>query len=187
MRVRSTVLAWLLMSAACATSRGTHASIRMADGQRWSAGNLNVSVDASYCHEDAEANCRRYGRLYTWESARRACESLGDGWRLPTSDEWAQMAKRYGGISDGSDGSGGAAFAALMTGGRSGFNAVLGGNRSPDGKYERIEAHGLYWTASEMSTGAAIAYNFGKGGQALHRGNQIPKQMALSARCIHAR
>jgi hypothetical protein len=51
------------------------------------------------------------------------------------------MAKHYGGISDGSDGSGRAAFTALMTGGRSGFNAVLGGNRSPDGKYERSEAH----------------------------------------------
>jgi uncharacterized protein (TIGR02145 family) len=184
MRMLPTLPALLLMGAACLTIGSTHASIQMADGALWSAGNLNVNVDASYCHEDAESNCRRYGRLYTWESAQRACQSLGDGWRLPTSDEWTLMAKQYGGISDGSDGSGGAAFAALMTGGRSGFNAVLGGNRSPDGKYERSEAHGLYWTASETGPGTAIIYNFGKGGQALHRGNQGAKQMAISVRCI---
>ena len=184
MRTLPTVLALLLTSAACWTNRSQHASMQMADGKLWSAGNLSIDFNPSYCHEDAAANCRRYGRMYTWESAQRACQSVGDGWRLPTSDEWTQMAKHYGGISDGSDGSGRAAFAALMTGGRSGFNAVLGGNRSPDGKYERSEAHGLYWTASETGPGTAIIYNFGKGGQALHRGSQGAKQMAVSVRCI---
>ena len=184
MRTLATVLALLLMGAACSPSRPTHASIQMADGKLWSAGNLNVDFSPSYCFEDADANCRRYGRMYPWESARRACQSLGDGWRLPTSDEWTQMARHYGGISDGSDGSGRAAFAALMTGGTSGFDAALGGNRSRDGKYERSEAHGLYWTASETTPGTAIIYNFGKGGQALHRGSQGDKEMAVSVRCI---
>ena len=32
----------------------------------------------------------------------RVCQSLGGGWRLPTDDEWRQMAKRYGGVSDDS-------------------------------------------------------------------------------------
>ena len=103
----------------------------------------------SYCYEDAEQNCRRYGRLYTWESARRGCQSLGDGWRLPTDDEWRQMAKRYGGVSEDSDDKGKAAYKALLAGGSSGFNAVLGGGRSDDGQYARLEAHGFYWTASE--------------------------------------
>jgi uncharacterized protein (TIGR02145 family) len=121
-------------------------SRRMPDGKQWTTGNLNVNTDPSYCYEDAELNCRRYGRLYTWESAQRACQSLGDGWRLPTSDEWKQMAKQYGGIGDDSDDSGRAAFAALQSGGSSVFNALLGGNRSVDGKYERSPAHGFYWT-----------------------------------------
>jgi hypothetical protein len=106
----------------------THASKRMADGKEWTTANLNVNTSSSYCYDDAERNCRQYGRLYTWESARRACQSLGDGWRLPTDDDWRQMAKRYGGVFDDSADKGRAAFTALMSGGMSGFNAVLGGD-----------------------------------------------------------
>ena len=83
-------------------SSGTIASRLMADGKEWTTTNLNVDVPRSYCYDDIEPNCRRYGRLYTWESAQRVCRSLGDGWRLPTDDEWRQMAKRYGGLSDDS-------------------------------------------------------------------------------------
>ena len=72
--------------------------------------NLDVKTMPSYCYEAAEQNCRRYGRLYTWESAPRACLSLGDGWRLPTDNEWRQMAKAYGGVSEDSEDKGKAAY-----------------------------------------------------------------------------
>src|SRR5262245_52034567 len=117
-------------------------SKRMADGREWTTVNLNVNTSASYCYDDVEPNCLRYGRLYTWESAQRGCQSLGDGWRLPTDDEWRRMAKHYGGLGNDSPEKGNAAYAALVSGGTSGFNAVLGGNRSVDGKYERQAAHG---------------------------------------------
>ena len=158
-------------------------SRRLADGKEWTTANLNVNVSPSYCYDDAEANCRRYGRLYTWASAQQVCQSLGDGWRLPTDDEWRQMAKRYGGVSSDSADKGKAAFTALLSGGSSGFNAVLGGNRS-DGQYARLEAHGFYWTASDNDPGSAPFYNFGKNGQALHRQPQGEKQMAISVRCV---
>ena len=161
----------------------TGSSRRMADGKEWTTANLNINASPSYCYDDAESNCRRYGRLYTWASAQRVCASLGDGWRLPTDDEWRQLAKRYGGISADSADEGRAAFTALISGGTSGFNAVLGGNRR-DGQYERLEAHGLYWTASDNDSGTAPIYNFGQGGQALHRGPQGQKAMAISVRCV---
>ena len=100
-----------------------YSSKRMADGKQWTTQNLDVNTVPSYCYEDAEPNCRRYGRLYTWESARRGCQSLGDGWRLPTDDEWRQMAKHYGGVREDSEDSGKAAYKALLIGGSSGFNA----------------------------------------------------------------
>ena len=159
-------------------------SKRMADGKEWTTANLNVNASPSYCYDDAERNCRRYGRLYTWESAQRVCQSFGGGWRLPTDDDWRQMAKRYGGVSDDSADKGRAAFTALLSGGTSGFNAVLGGNRSIDGKYDRLEAHGIYWTISENDPTTAPLYNFGKGSQALYRGPQGQKQMAVSVRCV---
>jgi uncharacterized protein (TIGR02145 family) len=163
---------------------GAHSSSRlMADGKEWSTTNLNANASPSYCYDNAETNCRRYGRLYTWDSAQRVCESLGHGWRLPTDGEWRQLAKRYGGVSSDSADMGRAAFTALISGGTSGFNAVLGGNRS-DGQYARLEAHGFYWTASENDSASAPFYNFGKGGQALNRQPQGEKRMAISVRCV---
>jgi hypothetical protein len=73
----------------------------------------------------------------------------GDGWRLPTDDVWRQMAKHYGGVGNDSPDKGKAPYTALLSGGTSGFNAVLGGNRSIDGQYDRLEAQGFYWTVSE--------------------------------------
>jgi uncharacterized protein (TIGR02145 family) len=108
------------------------------------------------------------------------------GWRLPTDNEWRQLAKHYGGVSADSADKGKAAFAALVRGGTSGFNAVLGGNRF-NGKYERVEAHGVYWTASDNDSGTAPFYNFGQGGQALHRQPGGDKQMAISVRCVRDR
>ena len=166
------------------TSGTMYSSKRMADGKQWTTHNLDVNTMPSYCYEDAELNCRRYGRLYTWESARRACQSLGDGWRLPTDDEWRQLAKDYGGVSEDADDKGKAAYKALLPGGNSGFNALRGGGRSGDGQYARLEAHGFYWTASESDPASGWFYNFGRGGQALHRQSGGKKQMALSVRCV---
>lgn len=135
-------VAFWFMGGACATNRSVHdartseavsSSKRMADGKEWTTENLNVGTTDSYCYGDTELNCRQYGRLYTWESAQRGCQSLGDGWRLPTNDDWRQMAKHYGGIRDESADTGKSAYKALLMGGSSGFNARLGGGRSPDG------------------------------------------------------
>jgi len=159
-------------------------SKRMADGKQWTTRNLEVNTTPSYCYEDAEQNCRRYGRLYTWESALRACPSLGAGWRLPTDDEWRRLAKYYGGVSEDAEDKGRAAYKALLEGGSAGFNAVLGGGRSGDGEYARLEAHGFYWTASESDPAAGWFYNFGRGGQALHRQTGGEKRQAFSVRCV---
>jgi len=161
----------------------TVASRRMADGKEWTTANLTVDVKPSYCYGDAEPNCRRYGRLYPWESAQRACRSLGGNWRLPSDDDWRQMATHYGGLLEDANDSE-ATYKALSIGGSAGFNAVLGGGRMPDGSYDRLAAHGLYWTASETGPATAWFYNFGQGGRALnrHRGGQ--KQMGVSVRCV---
>lgn len=160
-------------------------SRRMPDGKWWMTANLEVSTGGSYCYDDAEPNCRRYGRLYTWEAAQLGCRLLGDGWRLPTNDEWQQMAKLYGGVYDDASDRGKAAYEALLIGGSSGFDALLGGGRAPDdGQYARLEAHGFYWTASESDSVSAWFYNFGRGGRSLFRHGDGEKQRAFSVRCV---
>lgn len=159
-------------------------SKKMPDGKRWTTRNLNVDVSPSYCYDNAEANCRIYGRLYTWESAQRACPLLGARWRLPTDAEWRALALRFGGVSADAADKGKGAYTALQQGGASRFEARLGGGREPDGKYARREAHGFYWTATEINAREAWNYNFGKGQPALHRQAGMGKTDAASVRCI---
>jgi uncharacterized protein (TIGR02145 family) len=66
-------------------------SLRMPDDKEWLTENLNLDIAESYCFGDRDANCRRYGRLYTWQAAQRACRLLGDQWRLPADDDWREL------------------------------------------------------------------------------------------------
>jgi uncharacterized protein (TIGR02145 family) len=157
----------------------------MEDGKHWMTENLRLDILGSYCYGDVEPNCHQYGRLYTWESAHRGCQSLGDGWRLPTDEDWREMAKHFGGVFDDSpDDRGRQAYEALLIGGSSGFNALLSGGRTDDGQYDDLEAHGFYWTVSESDPAAAWYYNFGRGSLGLYRQREGEKGMALAVRCV---
>lgn len=37
--------------------------------QTWMAQNLNYETDNSYCYDNQDSNCTKYGRLYTWAAA----------------------------------------------------------------------------------------------------------------------
>jgi len=93
------------------------------------------------------------------------------------------MAKHYGGVHEDSD-DGKAAYKALLIRRISGFNALLGGGRSDDGQYSRLEARGFYWTASESDPTGAWFYNFGKGRIALNPQSGGEKRRAFSVRCV---
>jgi uncharacterized protein (TIGR02145 family) len=157
---------------------------RMADGKIWTTRNVDADVTPSYCYDGAAARCATFGRLYSWDSAQRACQALGPSWRLPTNEEWRALASAYGGLLEESPDKGKAAYAALVAGGRSGFAAVLGGGRDLDGTYARGDAHGFYWTATEHDAGTAWFYNFGRGIQALSRIGEGEKARGFAVRCI---
>ncbi len=63
--------------------------------QTWMAENLNYAPESgSYCYKNNDANCAKYGRLYTWASAKEACPT---GWHLPSHSEWLELFKAVGG------------------------------------------------------------------------------------------
>ncbi len=164
----------------------TYSSKRMRDGRTWVSENLRLELPDSSCYDGMASQCAQLGRLYTWASAAAACGLLGPGWRVPTDDEWRQMTSGYGGVKGHSHDEGRAAYRALLRGGDSGFEAMLGGDREPGGKYVRVGDHGFYWTATESDEGHAWFYNFGRGGGLLNRHSDGDKSMSLSVRCITA-
>lgn len=155
----------------------------MLDGRVWTTENLEIKTFDSYCQKDEVSNCDRYGRLYTWEDAIKACKQLGKGWRLPSKEEWQTLATAYGGSYGQSNDNGQLAYLNLTEGGTSGFKALLGGNRGTNGMYERLDAHGFYWTATEYDQEEAWFYNFANGSGILNR-HTGDKGRAASVRCI---
>ena len=165
---------------------GNRYSIKvMPDNKRWMTSNLKINIPGSYGYEAAAPGNDSYGRLHTWQSAQEGCTSLGQAWRLPSNEEWQEMTAWFGGVRDISADSGKLAYKTLLTGGNSGFNAVLGGNFDSTGShYERVDAHGFYWTASETDAAHAWFYNFAKAAQISNRHPDGQKQMAISVRFV---
>ena len=54
----------------------------------WMAENLNFKIEDSWCYDDKKANCKKFGRLYTYDAAMNACP---DGWHLPSLNEWKNL------------------------------------------------------------------------------------------------
>ena len=152
------------------------------NGRRWMAQNLNYDVgEGCWFYEDAPKNGEKYGRLYTWEAAKKACPP---GWRLPTDEEWRALAMAHGGLWDGSDkGDPKKAYSALLEGGSSGFAALLGGYRGPSGSFNNLGSSGGYWSGTEKGTQSAWFYFFYSGLGELDR-DALDKSGGRSCRCI---
>ena len=130
----------------------------------WMAENLNYATEMSVCPDGDSRNCKRLGRLYTWVDAKTVCP---EGWRLPTSADFAQI------LAQSLDGNPGAvsneAGAKLKSrdgwfkkGNGSddfGFNALPAGYRGAvlktddgtvtSGKFDGIGGYAYFWSADE--------------------------------------
>jgi uncharacterized protein (TIGR02145 family) len=126
--------------------------------QTWMAENLNIKTGNSWCYDNDEANCQKYGRLYDWETAVKACPS---GWHLPSSGEWLydddglikaageevagkKLKSKTGWNSyEGKSGNGTDEF---------GFSALSGGRRNLDGTFADVGDDGVWWSSSEQTS-----------------------------------
>jgi uncharacterized protein (TIGR02145 family) len=99
MKTPATLLA-LLCIATFAQQKGTFTDTR--DGktykttkigeQVWMAENLNYEAGGK-CYGNDPANCDKYGRLYDWNVAMKACPK---GWHLPSNKEWHSLINATG-------------------------------------------------------------------------------------------
>jgi len=132
-------------------------------GTRWMAQNLNYRADSSWCYENRADSCNKYGRLYTWDAAMKACPA---GWKLPSREDWKSLVavaseektagkklKSKNGWNNRNDGSSGNGTDDY------GFSALPGGSLySADGSFYGVGYDGYLWTATEDYYGN-YAYN----------------------------
>jgi uncharacterized protein (TIGR02145 family) len=159
----------------------------MKDGKKWLTVNLNVEVEHSWTYNDDPKCGEKYGRLYTWEAAKEACSQLGEGWRLPSDEDWKNLAIEYGGYHDWKTGTvvgdPEQAYEALTEEGDSGFSAILAGWRDPAGDFDFLGENGIFWTNSLREESDARGFGFYRGRRMMARGNGSIN-FGHSVRCI---
>ena len=127
--------------------------------QTWMAENLNYETDGSFCRNDDNSYCVKYGRLYTWSTATVACPS---GWHLPTVEEYETLFSAVGGKSvaakklksrsgwaEGYNGTDDYGFSANPSIYREGYEIV-----TSDWEY-----FGYFWTATDDDGESDFAYH----------------------------
>jgi uncharacterized protein (TIGR02145 family) len=112
----------------------------------------------SRCYGNSDANCTKYGRLYSWGIAKTVCPS---GWHLPSDAEWTRLTDYVGGYSTAGtklkaasgwneDGNGTDDY---------GFSALPGGNGGSGGDFISVGGYGYWWSATEYNDNASYAYH----------------------------
>lgn len=148
--------------------------------QIWMSENLNINLGSgSWCYSDVSENCEKYGRLYDWETAQKACP---DGWRLPSFEDFEELIAHYGGnlLTQ----SGGNVYNNIMSDKDDGFSAVLGGWRFENGSYAMLGADGRFWISSKSdSTPLAPFININRENEQVLQGF-MEKGTGHCVRCI---
>ncbi|WP_173468777.1 fibrobacter succinogenes major paralogous domain-containing protein [Fibrobacter succinogenes] len=153
--------------------------------QTWMAENLNYNTPYSYCYEGEKSNCSRYGRLYKWQAALKACPA---GWHLPSMTEFETLFHAVGGFS-----SAGQKLKATTLWKKElditnddvvGFAALPGGYMDNDWNYGGVGDNAHFWSSTEYDSGYA-AYNvdlyYSEDGAFLHNDME---SISFSVRCL---
>jgi len=142
--------------------------------QVWMAENLNYATSSgSWCYDNISINCSKYGRLYTWEAAKKACPP---GWHLPSKREFETLLNKT--ESEGTN-----IYNSLIKGGSSGFSALLVGWRTVNENFKAIGDYSSWWSSSEFDADDAWNLQVCISGQiaGIYRDD---KEMGFSVRCI---
>lgn len=176
----------------------------------WMADNLNygkvISSDQKprknnevekYCYGDVEANCFRFGALYTWRemmqytkadnSRRGSAQGIcPPGWHIPTDKEWSMMVEELG----GPDKAGKRMKAINLWRPEyadyfypSGFNASPAGNLDISGQYYYFKNIATFWSSSLETDQNAWQRTLTNTGTGVYR-NDSNIEYGFSVRCV---
>lgn len=131
----------------------TYRTVKVA-GLEWMGDNLNYKTAGSFCYKDEDDQCMVYGRLYTWDAAKKACPA---GFRLPTHADFESLWTAAGADFN-------AGYLIKADYGWSGetngndtlkFSAMPAGNRFDDETYGNMAKFAFFWSNDDSSEGVA--------------------------------
>jgi len=137
----------------------TYRTVKIGD-QTWMAENLNYKTGKSVCYDKEKSNCQKYGRLYDWKTAMKACPA---GWHLPSDKEWTALTDFVGGEDTAGTKLKSKTGWSTNNGYKAatddyGFSALPGGYRW-SGSFFSAGYRGYWWSATEY--GASNAWGRG--------------------------
>lgn len=128
----------------------TYRTVKIA-GLEWMAENLNFEAEGSHCYSDDKDNCKEYGRLYSFETAKTVCP---DGWRLPTAEDFSSL-NVFAETSSALRATTGWTEKASKGLDFWGFGAKPAGGRDGGGDYFDMKSSAYFWVAGESADGFA--------------------------------
>jgi uncharacterized protein (TIGR02145 family) len=118
----------------------------------WTAKNLNHETGNSWCYDNENFNCEKYGRLYDLSAAKKACPC---GWHLPSVKEWNELVRTV----DNKLGKAGKKLKSkIFWNGTDefGFSALPSG-RYDDGTFNYVGLYSSWWTATRYLENTSIS------------------------------
>ena len=163
----------------------TYRTVKIA-GLEWLGDNLNYKTADSFCYKDEDDQCMVFGRLYTWDAAKKACPA---GFRLPTHADFESLWTAAGADFN-------AGYLIKADYGWSGdtngndtlkFSAMPAGNRFDDETYGNTAKFAFFWSADDTSEGvpagsARVWYLTSKSMAFGYMSK--PKNFGFSVRCV---
>ena len=160
-------------------------TIKIGD-QWWMTENLRVTKNRSghpimtYCYNDDESYCEKYGRLYNWDVI--APESDGEhdmtipppGWHIPSEAEWEELVKALGGEEK--------VVEMMRVGGLSGFNAHLSGGSEFKADYLNMDKSVIFWSSTVINDEQVFRVGINDKGKWVKA--PVFKEARLHIRCV---
>ena len=173
---------------------GKYYKTAIINGREWMAENMAYKVDEGcWVYNNIDTLVEKYGFLYSWEKAMEICPKK---WRLPTDEEWEELATfisndngGYKKVVDDWYGVGKhlkSTFGWNLVGNGTddyGFNGFPGGVRTNDGNFDAEFSIGYWWCFTQYSNEKAYYWYLKSWDTFLHR-NYYAKTSAISVRCI---
>jgi uncharacterized protein (TIGR02145 family) len=147
---------------------------------------LNYNAEGSVCYENKPENCEKYGRLYDWNTAMKACP---EGWHLPSHNEWWKLIETVGGENtagkhlkaksgwndnEGKSGNGLDKY---------GFSALPGSHYN--GEFDGAGYYGGWWNSTVSEDNESVAHYWNMSHNSDRAGWYYDaKSTAFSVRCI---